>query len=80
MFCLGLPASWPLLMLGWTMAFLAVFIGAEILFGSLAGAFAGDFPYWEMVLAISLSLIVLDLPIRVLWRVPCHAEGAPGDK
>lgn len=79
-FSVGVPAFWPLLVIGWALSFLAVFTGAAILVRDLAGAFTEGFPYLEMSYTAILSLFVIDLPIRVLWRVPCQPEGSPSDE
>lgn len=79
-FHLGLPAFWPLPAIGWALSFLAVFAGAAMLVRDLTGDFADGFPWWEFTLTGILSIVVLDLPVRVLWRVPYKPEVSPGDE
>ncbi len=74
------PAFWRLQAVGWAMSFLVVFIGVVILARSVTGAYADEFPWWDMGLTAILSLAVLDVPIRVLWRVPSQFEGLPSDR
>lgn len=79
-FRLGVPAIWPLPWIAWALCFLAVFTGAAILVRDLAWAFAERFPLSELTLTGMLSLFVFDLPVRVIWRVPCKPEMSPGDE
>lgn len=79
-FLLGVPAFWPLPAIGWALSFLVVFAGAAMLVRNLTGSFADGFPLWELILTGILSIIVFDLPVRVLWRVPCKPEVSPSDE
>lgn len=79
-FHLGIPAFWPLLVIGWALSFLAVFSGAAILARDLAGAFTEGFPSVELGYTAILSIFVIDLPIRALWRAPCQPEVSLGDE